>query len=329
MDVLFIGGTRFVGRHMVDAAIERGHRVTLFHRGHTNPELFPDLERILGDRAENLDRLAGRKWDAAIDTCGYLPEHVRASAQELRNQTERYLFISTISVYADFSHAGLSEEAELETPEDPDSSASDPETYGARKVLCEQHVEGVFQDSALIIRPGLIVGPYDPTDRFTYWVRRISKGGQVLLPAPPDRPLQFIDARDLAIWAISMLERAESGTFHATGPEEPLEFSTLFETCRGVATSDAAPVWVDEGFLLENGLKPWSSLPLWAPEDSPGLLQVDVRKAVSAGLVFRPLVETVQDTLLWDRSRGVELQAGLSPDDETAVLDRWQKAIKP
>jgi 2'-hydroxyisoflavone reductase len=328
LNLLFIGGTQFVGRHIVEAAIKRGHRVTLFHRGHTNPDLFPHLERILGDRAEDLDRLAGRRWDAVIDTCGYLPEHVRVSAQALRNKVESYLFISTISVYADFSQAGLNEEAELETLGDPNASAPDSETYGARKVLCEQQVNGVFQESALIIRPGLIVGPHDPTDRFTYWVRRIARGGQVLLPAPPDRPLQFIDGRDLADWAISMLERAESGTFHATGPEEPLEFSTLFETCREVVLSEAAPVWVDEGFLLENGFEPWSSLPLWAPEDSPGLLQVDVRKAVSAGLVFRPLAETIEDTLLWDRSRGVGLKSGLSPDIETAVLDIWHKSIK-
>lgn len=311
---------------MVEAARERGHHVTLFHRGQTNPDLFPDLKRILGDRTQDLSRLEGRTWHALIDTCGYNPEHVRASAQILRKQTERYLFISTISVYADFSKAGLTEQAELDQLHESDLDKPGAETYGSRKALCEQEVKEAFPGNALIIRPGLIVGPHDPTDRFTYWVRRISQGGQVLLPTPADRPLQFIDARDLAHWTISMLEGGESGTYHATGPEKPLAFSTLFDACREVAGSDAAPVWVDEAFLLEYGIQPWSGLPLWAPMDSMGLMQVDVGKALSAGLRFRPLVETVEDTLEWDRSHGTALSTGLSPAEESAALKAWQEA---
>jgi 2'-hydroxyisoflavone reductase len=323
MKFLFIGGTRFVGRHLVESARRRDHQVTLFHRGQTNPGLFADVDRILGDRNTDLNRLQNQTWDAVFDTCGYHPEEVRASVRALRDQVERYVFISTISVYADFSKPGLTEDAPLEGLPADQADAAELETYGARKARCEQEVVRSFEDCALIIRPGLIVGPHDPSDRFTYWVRRIAEGGEILLPAPPDRPIQFIDGRDLALWAVDMVERAQSGVYHATGPSQTLTFCALFETCRDVTSRGAKAVWVDETFLLEQGLESWASLPLWAPPDSPGLMQVDVHKAIDAGLRFRPLVDTVRDTREWDRTRTGPLSAGIPREQEAALLEAW------
>jgi 2'-hydroxyisoflavone reductase len=325
VELLFIGGTRFVGRHMVETVQQRGHQVTLFHRGQTNPGLFAGVDRILGDRATDLDRLQNRTWDVVIDTCGYFPDEVHKSTQALKHRVKNYVFISTISVYADFSKPGLTEEAALEGFSEAHADDAQQGTYGARKARCEQELERVFGDCALIIRPGLIVGPHDPSDRFTYWVRRIAEGGKTLLPAPPDRPVQFIDGRDLARWTVDMVESGQSGLYHATGPSQPLSFASLFETCRDVASSNAEPVWVDEAFLVEQSLEAWSSLPLWAPPESPGLMQVDIRKALNAGLRFRPLEDTVRDTLAWDQTRTGPLSAGISREREAALLEIWSK----
>lgn len=326
MDILVIGGTQFVGRYLVEAALQRGHRLTLFHRGQTNPGLFSETEHLLGDREHDLQLLAGRRWDAVIDTCGYTPRAVRAAAERLSSAVDRYLFVSTIAVFADFSQPGLKEDAPLGKLPDGASQEFTPENYGPLKALCEGVVERVFGERGLLIRPGLIVGPHDPTDRFTYWVQRIARGGQVLAPGDPDRRVQFIDARDLAGWSLNRLEAGDGGAYNATGPVQPLTMGEMLKTCARVSASAPEIVWAAEDFLLSNGIEPWSELPLWLPgPEDQGLLQVDCSKALAAGLTFRPLTDTVADVLAWDQGRppGLERQAGLDPAREAEILQAW------
>jgi 2'-hydroxyisoflavone reductase len=303
MRLLVLGGTMFVGRHLVDAALRRGHDVTLFNRGHTNPELFPEVERLRGDRASDLAALEGRRWDAVIDTSGYLPAAVAASAELLMRSVERYAFISTVAVYDDFAQPGLDESARVARlpPGVPRELADD--TYGPLKALCERAVRAAFSARALVIRPGIIAGPHDPTDRFTYWVRRVAQGGEVSAPGNPDRPVQLIDARDLADWIVRMVERGEGGTFNATGPDRELGFGELLDECKAASGSEARFVWVSDEVLRERGAEPFD-LPFWNPDpDSVGFFAIDSSKAVARGLSFRPLVETARDTLRWDLAR--------------------------
>ena len=327
MKLLFIGGTRFVGRHLVTQALNAGHEVTLFHRGQTNPDLFPQVEHIIGDRNENLELLDSGTWDAVIDTCGYFPKQVRASAKKLANRVHRYVFISTISVYADFKTMGLNEEAPLATTDDPDQEEITGESYGPLKVLSEAAVKEVFADRAFIPRPGLIIGPYDTTDRFTYWVRRALEGQPFLAPGPGNQLVQFIDAHDLAAWVIEGLERGLHGAYNITGPAEPLTFNGMLEACLQGTDSQAQPVWADPGFLLDRQVESWSDLPLWVADESMlGMLAADCQKAIHEGLTFRALTKTVADLAAWDRDRGLpELLTGLSPERELALLDEWRK----
>jgi 2'-hydroxyisoflavone reductase len=327
MNLLILGGTIFLGRHLVAVALEQGHAVTLFNRGrHPNP--FPDVEQLHGDRDGGLSVLGGRRWDAVVDTSGYVPRIVRDSAQTLADAVDRYVFISTISVYADAGRPGLDEDAPVGQLAEATEQVTG-ETYGPLKALCEQAVEEALPDRTLTIRPGLIVGPDDPTDRFTYWVRRVAQGGEVLAPGRPDRLIQYIDVRDLARWTIHMAETRATGTYNATGPDIPQSMGDLLQTARDVSKSDARFTWVDEGWLLNEGVEPWSELPLWIPEDdaeSAGIMAINIDKATAAGLTFRPLSTTVQDTLAWDRTRppDIERRAGLAPDREAALLQAWR-----
>jgi 2'-hydroxyisoflavone reductase len=307
MKLLILGGTQFVGRHTVQAALDCGHQVTLFNRGQTNADLFPTVERLRGDRglrgsAADLTALRGRTWDAVIDVNGYVPRQVREVADVLRGNVGHYTFISTISVFEAFETPGLTETSKLAAfPDSTDPTAEEitGETYGPLKVACESAVEEAFADHALIVRPGLVVGPDDHTDRFTYWPVRIAQGGEVLLPGtPPGRLSSVIDGRDLAAFTISATERAVTGAFNATSPS--FRFETLAEICHAVAQSEATLTWVDEALLQEQKVGPWSELPLWLPFD----LTPDVSKISAAGMTFRPLAETVRDTLAWDRERG-------------------------
>lgn len=327
MKLLFIGGTRFVGRHLVDAAREAGHEITLFHRGQTHPDLFPQVEHILGDRNQDLDRLDGRHWEGVIDTCGYFPKQVRASAEKLADQVQLYTFISTLSVYADFSQTGLDENAPLATTDNPNQEEITGQNYGPLKALCEAAVMDIYGQRAFIPRPGLIIGPHDTTDRFTYWVRRGLENIPFPAPGPSSQPVQMIDARDLAAWIIKAIERQLSGPFNATGPADKLTFDGMLDACLEGTTSGTEPVWIEPEFLIEHEVQPWLDLPLWMPdEDQSGLLTADCRKALSAGLVFRPLIETVADIAEWDRDRGLPpLKAGLSPQRQAALLDHWQE----
>lgn len=327
MKLLILGGTRFLGRHLVESALARGHTVTLFNRGKTNPEWFPEVEKLHGERDGDLQVLEGRSWDAAIDTCGYLPRIVSISAKFLASRVGHYTFISSISVYADFSRPGLEESSAVGQLDNPGIEEITNDTYGPLKALCEQVVEEALPGRSLILRPGLIVGPYDPTDRFTYWPVRIAKGGDVLAPESADWQTQIIDVRDLADWNIRLAEQGASGTFNATGPEQPLTFGTVLETSQVVGGSQPSILWLPAEYLLTNGVQPWMELPLWLPgEENAGADQVDIRKALSAGLQFRSLEETIRDTLAWANLRPEDhsWRAGLTPVREAELIDAWK-----
>lgn len=324
MKILIIGGTRFLGRHLVHSALGRGHEVALFNRGLTNPDLFPQVETILGDREKDLAQLSGREWDAVIDTCGYVPRIVHLSALGLEGSVGRYVFISSISAYAGFSKVGIDESDPVGKMEDETVEEITGETYGPLKVLCEKVVQDTFDEGALIIRPGLIVGPYDPTDRFTYWPVRVARGGDVLAPEEPAAPVQIIDARDLSDFIIKLIEENASGIFNATGPDYELTMGAMLETCKQVSDSDADFKWASVELLGRHEVAPWSDMPVWIPntEEDAGFSRVDISKAIKAGLKFRPLEETVRDTLEWVATRPSdrEWRAGLSAEKEEKVL---------
>ena len=325
MKILIIGGTRFLGRHLVHSALARGHKVTLFNRGLTNPDLFPQVETILGDREKDLAELLGHEWDAVVDTCGYVPRIVHLSAQSLEGSVSRYVFISSISVYASFSKVGIDESDPVGKMEDETVEEITGETYGPLKVLCEKVVQDTFGgEGALIVRPGLIVGPYDPTDRFTYWPVRVSRGGDVLAPEKPDAPVQIIDVRDLSDFIIKLIEEKASGVYNATGPDYELTMGVMLETCKQVSKSDANFKWASIEFLSRHEVAPWSDMPAWIPntEEDAGFSRVDISKAIKAGLTFRLLEDTVRDTLEWAETRPSdrEWKAGLSAEKEEKVL---------
>ena len=334
MQILIIGGTRFYGRALVQAARARGHQITLFNRGKSNPDLFPGIEQLIGNRGADVSALNGRTWDAVIDTCGYEPAGVRLTAAQLAKAVNLYVFISTISVYADTSQPGVDEESPLaQLPEGADENFK-IENYGALKALCEQAAEQAMPGRVLNIRPGLIVGEYDPTDRFSYWPWRVAQGGEVLAPSRPTYLTQFIDVRDLAEWTIRMVEAGLTGIYNATGPAEPLALGRLLEASREVSGSDARFTWVSEEFLLANSVEPWSQLPLWVPDSDPesgGMNQVSIRKALNAGLTFRPLEDTLRSTLDWVNSRPADhvWRAGLLRERESELLAKYAKSETP
>lgn len=324
MRILIIGGTKFAGRHLVEAALGRNHEVTLFNRGKTNPGLFPQVEIILGDREKDVDKLKGRIWDAVIDVVGYLPRLVRLSAETLKDSVSQYVFISSISVYEDVSKVGVDESAPVAKIQNETTEEITGETYGPLKALCEQVVQSIYGERALIIRPGLIVGPHDPTDRFTYWPVRVARGGEVLAPHKPDAPIHIVDARDLAEFIIKLVEEHAFGVYNATGPNYELTIGRLLDVCKQVSSSDANFKWASLEFLNQNNVQPWSDMPVWVPDEgeTEGFARIDVSKAIRAGLKFRPLEETVRDTLAWAKLRPAdhEWRAGLKPEREQELL---------
>ncbi len=331
MKLLVLGGTVFLGRHIVQVALERGHEVTLFHRGQHGSDVFPDCEHLHGDRDPNvgdgLHALENRFWDAVVDTSGYVPRIVGASARMLSG-SGRYAFISSISAYAGFSQPDQDETAPLATLENPDSEDV-PAHYGALKAACERVAEAAMPGRVLNIRPGLIVGAFDPTDRFTYWPARIARGGEILAPGTPDLITQFIDAQDLAVWTLRMLEQGVVGTWNATG--QPMRLGDLFGAILQTTRSDAKLTWVSEDFLLEQNVPPWmgeSSLPLWIPSNDPsmiGFARVNINKALENALHFRGLPLTLEDTLEFARSRPDDYvwRSGLTPTREQELLSAW------
>ena len=320
MQLLVLGGTQFLGRHVVDTALAAGHSVTLFNRGQTRPELYPDVEKLRGDRDGNVEPLAGRSFDAVVDTSGYLPRVVSATVAAL-GEVGHYTFVSTVSVYDDLSSPAF-ENSPTAVLEEPTEEYRSP-AYGALKALCEEAVLERFPD-AFVPRPGLIVGPWDPTGRFTYWPQRFLDPGPVLAPAPPGAAAQVIDVRDLAAWIVESAETGRSGTFNAVAP--PTTRAELLETCRLAAGSDAEIVWIDPEFLVEQEVGEWMELPLWLQDPAfAAMLSTPVERSLAAGLTIRPLVETVAATLEWIAcgEAPTDAPAGLARDKEQAVLEAW------
>jgi 2'-hydroxyisoflavone reductase len=298
MNVLVLGGTRFVGRHIVEWFVHQGHRIVVFHRGHTPAALPNGVEERLGDREEDLSSLAAETWDAIVDTSGQRADQLERS---LLLRTDRYLFVSTLNVYANLSKAGVSEDAPTIQEFDPEDPAA---SYGGNKAACERLVSQCHPDTSVILRPGLIAGRWDSSGRFTYWCRRLLRGGDVLAPGDPRRRIQFIDAADLAHFAERALSNDITGTFNIVGPAAPTTMAQYLEACAAVATERAAPssriVWADEAFLQEQGVQEWTEMPLWvADPEFAGILQVNNAEALAAGLETRPMAQTVRSVLDW------------------------------
>ena len=341
--ILILGGTGFTGPFQVKYALSRGHKVTVFNRGKTHPgELPKEAEQLIGDRNGQLDALKGRTWDVCIDIPTTLPVWVRDAAQILKGNVDRYVFISTISVFSDVSHPNMDENGPLAEYKGADAMKETQQTllasnyalYGPLKVLSEKETEKWFPGKSLIVRPGLIVGPGDESDRFTYWPVRIEKGGEVLAPGTPNDPVQIIDARDLAEWVIRMVEQGTVGIFNATGPNYKLAIGKMFDEVKGATKSNATFTWADADFLKAQNVRPWADMPTWVPPRGPsiGFSQINVQKALSKGLTFRSIADTTRATLDWfhqqPAERQAKLRAGLTADRETAVLAAWHAQQK-
>jgi 2'-hydroxyisoflavone reductase len=341
MKILIIGGTKFLGRHLVRAAQAKDHEVTLFNRGKFTRETFAGVEQIRGDRNQDLDKLKNHQWDAVIDTCGYLPQTVAASAQFLWDSVGQYVFISSISAYRDFRRVNFDETAPLArlTAEQKRKVAQiDPrneltgivlgEMYGALKALCEAEAESAMPGRVLNVRSGLIVGEHDWTDRFTYWVMRGAQGGKILAPADPHNFIQFIDARDLSEWVVKMIAGRETGTFNVTGRPFELTFGTFLQQVKDVTESDADYIWASEEFLKNESVAPWSEMPLYLPGSEKGwrgFLSANIDRALAKGLTFRPLSETIRDTRDWRKTVKRKLKAGITRKRESELLRKWRR----
>jgi 2'-hydroxyisoflavone reductase len=335
--ILMLGGTGFLGPQAVEAALRRGHKVTLFNRGKTRPGLFPGLEKLHGDREkDDLKALEGRRWDAVVDTSANVPRWVKKAAAVLGPNIGHYVYISSISAYADLSKPGSDETAPVATIDDPTTEKIDGQTYGALKALSEKAAESSMPGKVAVVRPGLIVGPEDPSDRFTYWPVRVARGGEVLAPGSPDDPIQLIDVRDLGEFLVRLIEDHTTGVFNALGPDKTLTMGRTLEACKQVAASDATFTWVDAEFLEKQGVHAWSDMPAWVPNggETAGFAKVSNARAIKAGLAFRPIADTARATLEWFRTlpedRRSKLRAGLSPEREAKALAAWKaRAGKP
>lgn len=329
--ILILGGTNFLGPHVVRAALARGHTVTLFNRGKTHAELFPELEKLHGDRDGHLEALAHRKWDAVIDPSGFLPRLVKASAELLAPNVERYVFISTISVYKRLSVVGDDETSPLNTIEDP-TNEDVKANYGALKALCEQAAEKAMPGRVATLRPGLIVGPGDPTGRFSHWPTRLAGGGEVIGPGDGTTPVQWIDGRDLAQWIVKVVEDRTAGTYTAIGPDKRTTIKQVLDACNTAAGNKASITWVEGKFLEEHGVEGWRDLPMWLDNKDPdaaGFGTLNNARALAKGLTFRPIVETAKDTLAWlatlpadERAKAAD--SGVRRDKELEVLAAWK-----
>ena len=371
--ILILGGTAFIGPALVAAAKARGHTLTLFNRGRTEKRMgmIDGVEHLYGNRDPNLrandadpdspkglEELQGKTWDAVVDTSGQYRRIVKASADMLAPHAKQYIYISSISVYTDNSEIGADETAPTATLADPDveTMGAGFENYGGLKALCERTAAEAFPGRCTAIRPGLIVGPGDGTDRYTYWPVRIQRGGEVMAPGTPQDPIQIIDVRDLAEWIVHVIENNITGTFDAVGPPSGLTMGGMLETCRKASSSDAKLTWVEADFLREHRVSPWGDMPVWVPPegDSAGFHRRSISRATAAGLKFRPALETARDTLAWwpgEVERRVrvtkeileqaekegkerpamadpeQLRAGIKPAREAEVLAAWHEKV--
>jgi len=332
--ILILGGTGFIGPHVVDAARARGHTVTLFNRGKTHAQLFPDVETLRGDRDGDLGALKDRSWDAVVDTSGYVPRIVKQSVDLLAPNVGQYVFVSTMSVYANEDRVDADETAELKTLDDV-ATEDVSKAYGQLKAVCEAVCEAGLPGRVTNLRAGWLVGPLDPTGRFTYWPRRLADGGEVLAPGDGSMPIQLIDARDLAAFIITVIESRTVGTFNVFGPsnhpEVQLTMKQLIDVCSEAAGTKATPTWVDDEFLTAYGVTPWSELPGWLPasSDTAGFGRRSNRRAIDAGLKLRSVLETARDTLAWIASPDLELWvAGTDPFGSVAMMTRTEENKK-
>jgi len=320
--ILILGGTNFIGPHQVRAAVARGHEVTLFNRGQTNPDLFPELETLIGDRDGDLAALAGREWDVVIDNSANIPRWVRLSTEALQGSVGKYVYISSTGVYIPYLTTDIHEDAPVDTLDDPEIEIVDGRTFGALKALAEDEARAAFPDNHLVLRPTYIIGPGDPTDRYTYWPVRLARGGEVLAPGTPDDPMQHVDVRDLTAFMIRTVEDDLTGTMNVVGPREPLTMGSLLERTRDAIGSDAEFVWLDALFLRDHGVP---ALTYWTEPsgDYLGMMQVNGDRAFAAGFEMRSLEQTAVETLEWFNAQDAErqeLRAGLAPDRETELI---------
>ncbi|PFC56293.1 NAD-dependent dehydratase [Bacillus thuringiensis] len=339
MKILILGGTRFLGRAFVEEALKRGHDVTLFNRG-TNKGIFPEVEQLIGDRNNDVSSLENRKWDVVIDTCGFSPHHIRNVGEVLKDNIEHYIFISSLSVYKDWIPHHIKEDYLLqpELMEDQikaveNGEISPYEHYGALKVLCEKEAEKYWPGRVLHVRAGLLSGMFDYTGRLPYWIQRVAKGGKLLVPGRKKRPVQLVDIKDVARWGLNMAENNKAGTFNITGPNYKLMMEELLNTCKKVTKSDAEFVWVDESFIKEHKVQPWTEMPLWLPETFSlegetkpwkGGFSINIESAVKAGFTFRRLEDTLTDVYVWMKEmEDRELKAGISDEREKELLEKW------
>lgn len=331
--ILILGGTGFIGPQQVQYALDRKHQLTLFNRGKSNVGIFPKVPRLIGDRnvAGGHDALKKGTWDVVIDNPTRNPAWVRGAGEALKGRVGQYLFVSTISVFSDYSKPGMDENGTLNKAADPSVWASnDGANYGPNKVQCEIDAKAQFgEDKVTIVRPGLIVGPGDLSDRFSYWPVRIDKGGEILAPGTPNDPVQYVDVHDLSEWIVRCGENHTIGTFNATGPKSPTNIAEMLLGIKAVTTSDAKFTWVPSEFLAEHQVRAWSDMPVWQPASgrTAGFMSVNCQKAYAAGLTFRPLADTAKTTLDWYKGRPAAEQekarAGIAPDKEKAVLAAW------
>ena len=328
MRILIIGGTVFVGRHITEAAIAAGHEVTVFHRGRSGADLFPGVTHLTGDRNADLSALADGQWDATIDVCAYFPRQVRTLAAALGGRGGRYLYISSTSAYKTPVSSGFDEDAPLAELVDPATEEITDETYGGLKVACERLAAELFgADLTTVVRPTYVVGPYDYSYRFSWWVERIARGGHVLAPGPKDGPIQVIDARDMGRWIVSLAERAVTGTFHAVSPPPPFGFADMLEAiAEQVAPAGTKLTWVDPDFLVEFG-ETAEAIPLWPGGDSESDINTaDPARAYAAGLAPRPLAQTIADVHAAELASPTPPRAGvgLTAEREAELLAAWQ-----
>ena len=325
--LLILGGTGFIGPHMVQAALDRGHEVTIFNRGKSNTELFPEIEKLVGDRDGDLESLKGREWDAVIDNTGYVPRHVRDSADLLIGHVGRYLFTSTGSVY-DLEAERVDEDSKLLDVPEPDSEDTQ-KYYGELKVLCEQAVQERYGEAATIVRPHIVAGPGDKTDRYTYWPVRIDHGGEMICPGDPTNPIQYIDVRDLSEFCIHLVEQDTPGVFYGAGPSySELSIREFIYAVRGVTSADVKFTWIDDAFMAANGIEHFG-FPLWISVNSDyrGLTRVSIERSVENGLKLRPLAVTAHDTLEWFKAQPKERRdkLNLNLERDAAVLKAWHE----